>query len=648
MGQDRHMNVCLNPQEPHMAEGGQGTNLCGEPHCGYLIAGAIVEGWRVSALFGRGPLGDLYLASADTPQPSGSVVVKVLRWEPIGPPARLMAALQRLVALRHPHILPLQGVGWTSPGSKLYLITPFAEFGSLMRYLQASAAVPPLAAASLVLQMASALQYAHQQRIVHGRLTLDNCLLVSPATVQISDFYRILLEDLRTITPQQPSNPASISTWEHVEPATDQYGLAGIACQMLLGRASFQDAAQAALAQHPEGGVALIRSLRPDVPSQVGDVLLRALHPQPQRRFPSVMDFATNLQAALEYRAPSQPSSWPGRFYDTPAEGNAVRASSAPQVRIVPSAPPPSGLQTACTLPGHTSPSTVLRWAPNGIYLASGSADRSVHVWRIVKRIGTPMGTLLGHTAEILGLAWAPDSRFLASVAADATVRVWEFAGSGQARTEARTAWWAHEGSTAAIDWAPDGTRLATGGSDRTIRLWSPEGTAQAAWPAHSRGGVLALAWSPDGRYLASGGADHTVHMWDAQTGSPAMRIDAMFDEVRRIAWSPDGEMLAFAGGKRETTASLWHLPTQRHLATVSGHAREITGLFWGQQGSWLATASADATVRLWRTDTRIGEPLGRSLPLPGTPLAAGAYMEASLLALGLDDMLVHVLEFSR
>jgi WD40 repeat protein len=292
----------------------------------------------------------------------------------------------------------------------------------------------------------------------------------------------------------------------------------------------------------------------------------------------------------------------------------------------------------------------VLRWAPNGMFLASGNADRSVHVWRIVKRIGTPMGTQLGHTAEVLCLAWAPNSRLLASSGADATVRLWEFTGpSGdQTRTEARNAWWAHEGSTAAIDWAPSGTRLATGGSDRTIRLWSTDGTALSAWPAHGRSGVTALAWSPDGQLLASGGTDHVVNLWDPQTSTVVLRFESTFDEVRRIAWSPDGNLLAFSGGKKDTAVSLWHLPSRRHIATVSGHTREITGLFWGQQGNWLGTASADATLRLWRTDSGLGEPFGRSIPLPGRPLTAAASRDTGLVALGLDDMLVHVLEFTK
>jgi WD40 repeat protein len=385
----------------------------------------------------------------------------------------------------------------------------------------------------------------------------------------------------------------------------------------------------------------------------VGDILLRALHPQPQRRYTSIMEFASNFQAALEYRTPSHPSSWPDRTPDAQinAAGGRMSGPPPPQVRVYPAepsapSPPPTGLQTACTLPGHTSPSTVLRWAPNGIFLASGSADQSVLVWRIVKRIGTPMGKLLGHSAEVVCLSWAPNSRLLASAGADATVRLWDV--SDPARTEARAAWWAHEGSTAAIDWAPSGTRIATGGSDRTIRLWSPDGTALAAWPAHGRGGVTALAWSPDERFLASGGSDHIVYLWDAQTSTAALRFEASFDEVRRIAWSPDGSLLAFSGGKKDTAVSLWHIPSRRHIATVSGHTREITGLFWGQQGNWLGTASADATLRLWRTDSGLGEPFGRSLPLPGTPLAAAASSDTGLMALGLDDMLVHVLEFTK
>ena len=171
------MNICLNPQESHVTpDDTSSAIICAEPHCGYLVNGAMLDGWRVSSLFGRGPMSDLYLAGSADSGTLVNIVVKVLRWDSIGPPTRLMESLRPLLALRHPHILPIQGVGWTGAGGKLYLMVPYAEFGSLMRYLQASAVVPPLAAAGLVLQMASALQYAHEQRVVHGRLKLDNCL----------------------------------------------------------------------------------------------------------------------------------------------------------------------------------------------------------------------------------------------------------------------------------------------------------------------------------------------------------------------------------------------------------------------------------------------------------------------------------------
>jgi len=62
-------------------------------------------------------------------------------------------------------------------------------------------------------------------------------------------------------------------------------------------------------------------------------------------------------------------------------------------------------------------------FAPNGATLASGSADRTVRLWRVAD--GRLLHTLEGHTDQVDSVAFTPDGATLASGSVDDTVRLW-------------------------------------------------------------------------------------------------------------------------------------------------------------------------------------------------------------------------------
>jgi WD40 repeat protein len=69
-------------------------------------------------------------------------------------------------------------------------------------------------------------------------------------------------------------------------------------------------------------------------------------------------------------------------------------------------------------------------------------------------------------------------------------------------------------------------------------------------------------------------------------------------NEVFALAVAPDGSWLASAG--RDETVRIWDPATGTVGHTLTGHTDWVGTLAVAPDGSWLASASADGTVRIW------------------------------------------------
>jgi eukaryotic-like serine/threonine-protein kinase len=642
------MTICLNPETPHVVPGASlAQAICDVPQCGFLLAGAVINRWQVTSLLRRSALADLYLTSrVDSGFKDDPVVMlKVVRAPVIGPNVQWQQRVDQLVALHHPHIHPVLVAGWTNPYGWLYILSPFEAQGSLSRITDTTTRLPPLAVVSIVRQIADALAYAHERMLVHGRLKFENCLLVAPATVQVSDFYYSLLDaNIRSI--EAPPVPEEQSQGR-ADAASDQYALALLAYQLLVGRVpALNPGSGSHLLPQPRSLPRLVTELRPDMPRQVDQVLGQALNTQPEGRYPNITTFAFALQQALETtvsgpgwpvdRGISSPpvTPYPGAFSGpSPVTPSHMRSSMQPALST------PGSLTELCLLPGHTSTPKLLRWSPDGIHIASVGNEQNIQLFAIQRRIGAPVGSLIGHEGDVQALSWSPDGSVIASGGSDATVRMWD-----PVNLTTQAAWWGHDGNVTALDWSPNGLHVASGGVDRTIRLWDRQGNALAVWQAPGRG-VTALAWSPDGHILAAGGADHLIALWDSTLGTILATLDNHTDEIHHLQWSPDGGMLASCAGKKDQRVCLWDRATLRLAAVLGGHTREVVGMHWPEDGSWLATATGDAVLRYWDIRRRLGEQMRPEVALSGSLACMAGTPKSSLIALGLANFLIQVMQ---
>lgn len=108
------------------------------------------------------------------------------------------------------------------------------------------------------------------------------------------------------------------------------------------------------------------------------------------------------------------------------------------------------------------------------------------------------------------------------------------------------------------------------------------------------------VALSPDGKTLALavGGAAPLVLLVEVDGDRPARRLTGHTGNINRIVFSPGGKRLASAS--EDASARVWDLATDKLESTLLGHGMGVDGAAFSPDGAQVATASKDATLKLW------------------------------------------------
>ncbi|HEU5227703.1 MAG TPA: serine/threonine-protein kinase, partial [Ktedonobacteraceae bacterium] len=210
-------------------------------------------------------------------------------------------------SLNHAHILPLwnSGKSYVSGNPFVYKTMPYYEEGSLADWLHKNGNKPllPREVCHIISQLADALQYVHDRQIAYQNIKLSNIiirdktknmyemhvLLADFAISQDGTFFSRTHEAYPYMAPERWNSQAF--------PASDQYGLAVIAYELLAGRPPFQGNAEHIMRRlHINMQPQPPSTFNPALSPAVSNVLLRSLAKRPEDRFASIADFANALQ----------------------------------------------------------------------------------------------------------------------------------------------------------------------------------------------------------------------------------------------------------------------------------------------------------------------------------------------------------------
>ena len=257
---------------------------------------------------------------ADDLKHERKVALKVLKPElaAVVGAERFLAEIKTTANLTHPHILPLFDSG--EADGFLFYVMPHIEGESLRERIDREKQLGVDDSVAITQKVAGALDYAHQNGVVHRDIKPGNILLSEQGEPLVADFGialavaqagagRITETGLSLGTPHYMS-PEQATGDRDVDPRSDVYALGCVLYEMLAGQPPFSaTTAQAVLVKILTADAPSITSERRTVPPHVGHALARALEKLPADRFTSAAEFAEALgDESFTYKARARTS----------------------------------------------------------------------------------------------------------------------------------------------------------------------------------------------------------------------------------------------------------------------------------------------------------------------------------------------------
>ncbi len=308
------------------------------------VLAALAARYEILADAGRGSMGNVY--KARDRETGGIVALKLLKPEIASDQGMIDRFKNELLFARkitHKNVCRVyefnrvNGVAYTS--------MEFVEGESLRAVLNREGKLSAKQATEYALQMCSGLKEAHAQGIVHRDLKPENVMIDSRGSVKIMDFGIARSMDAATrLTGSLAGTPAYMApeqvAGKPVDYRTDIYSLGLMLYEMFTGQPAFraENSVAVALKQMREDPVPP-HTIEPTIPVSIERAILKCLEKEPERRFLSVGELQTALEAPASERtvlAPKtspQTAPRPATKPDAPSRSTVVPAPVAQRAR---------------------------------------------------------------------------------------------------------------------------------------------------------------------------------------------------------------------------------------------------------------------------------------------------------------------------
>jgi serine/threonine protein kinase len=279
--------------------------------------GQQIGNYRIIRPLGQGGFATVYLGEHIYLKTEAAIKLLAMRM-PERDFQTFLKEAQTIARLKHPHIIRVLEFNIDNRNTQPFLVMEYAPRGSLSNLHPRRSMLSPDTIIPYVKQVADALQYAHDQRVVHRDVKPANMLVASSNHILLTDFgIAVAAHSSQSISTQNIVGTCLYMAPEQsmgdASPASDQYSLGCVVYEWLCGVCPFErDTPLAIIMAHLMEQPLSLSMRRPAISPLIEQVVHKALAKKPQQRFSSVSEFAQALEEA--HQQSKQPLYRPAQF----------------------------------------------------------------------------------------------------------------------------------------------------------------------------------------------------------------------------------------------------------------------------------------------------------------------------------------------